>query len=725
MVAVFYYPVILQGKVPIPADTLVGLYHPFRDLYRDTNPRGIPFKNFLITDPVRQQIPWRKIVMDQWKQGNIPLWNPLTFSGNPLLGNIQSAALYPLNLLFLFVPFVDAWTTLIVLQTLLGGLFMYWYLRTLSLKAEASALGAIVWCFGGFMVAWLTWGTIDHVALWLPVAILAIDKIVRQQNNALSYKTVFWPLIFVFAMVSQFFAGHAQISLYFFLIVCSYITFRKAWTARTVFLIGFIALITAIQWIPLIEWTSQSSRILEASDWHAEGWFIPWQNLAQFIAPDFFGNPATGNYWGQWNYAEFIGYIGLLPLIFALSAIALKKSNVMVFWAMTAAVAFLFALPTPVAYLPFIFKIPILSSLQPTRLLFVIDFAFAVLAAYGFHGAVEHGMKFRARTVIVMIGFILAGLWSIAKVRQLDVSARNLVLPTALYVAASALIFLHTRKFSVRIVRNIVTWSIVGLTVADLLRFGWKFTPFTPREYFFPETKVIAFLKQQQRPFRVMSLDKRILPPNTASYFGIETIEGYDPIISLRYEELLSSIVRGKPDISAPFGFNRIVTLPSFGSSVLPILNVKYLLSLGDLSEPYLKKVFEEGETKVYEDRRALPRVWATERVRPAAGKAESVMILHTASDLRREAVVEGDISLLSVPTKSDEFALLTEYLPHRAQIETSFRVPRFLVFGTAYHPGWKALIDDTTAPIYRTNYIFQGVVVPEGKHRVVFSYIL
>src|SRR3989344_4059292 len=155
----FFYQTILFGKLPVPSDALVGLYHPWRDLYNDTNPRGIPFKNFLITDPVRQQIPWRKIAIDQWKEGKIPLWNPYNFSGTPILANIQTAALYPLNILFLIFPFIDAWTTLIMLQPLLAGLFMYWYLRSLALRSVASLLGAIAWSFSGFNIAWLTWGT--------------------------------------------------------------------------------------------------------------------------------------------------------------------------------------------------------------------------------------------------------------------------------------------------------------------------------------------------------------------------------------------------------------------------------------------------------------------------------------------------------------------------------------------------------------------------------------
>src|SRR3989338_2737474 len=208
---IFFWQFFIKDLLPIPSDTIIGLYHPWRDLYSKDYPRGIPFKNFLITDPVRQQIPWRKIAIDQWKEGKIPLWNPYNFSGTPILANIQTAALYPLNILFLIFPFIDAWTTLIMLQPLLAGLFMYWYLRSLALRSVASLLGAIVWSFSGFNIAWLTWGTMGHVALWLPLALLSIDKS--------------WYFLLVFSLVSQFFAGHAQISLYFMIVVLAYAVF--------------------------------------------------------------------------------------------------------------------------------------------------------------------------------------------------------------------------------------------------------------------------------------------------------------------------------------------------------------------------------------------------------------------------------------------------------------------------------------------------------------------
>src|SRR5258708_2516312 len=112
----FFKSFFLQNLLPIPSDTIVGLYYPFRDLYASTNPNGLPFKNFLITDPVRQQYPWRNLSIDLEKKMQLPLWNPYSFAGTPLLANFQSAPFYPLNLLFFLLPFSTAWSVLIILQ---------------------------------------------------------------------------------------------------------------------------------------------------------------------------------------------------------------------------------------------------------------------------------------------------------------------------------------------------------------------------------------------------------------------------------------------------------------------------------------------------------------------------------------------------------------------------------------------------------------------------------
>src|SRR3990167_7884604 len=110
LVFVFFWQFFIKGLLPIPADTIVGLYHPFRDLYAKDYPNGIPFKNFLITDPVRQIYPWKNLSINIFSGLNLPLWSPYEAAGKPLLANLQSGVFYPLNLILFLQPFYLSWS---------------------------------------------------------------------------------------------------------------------------------------------------------------------------------------------------------------------------------------------------------------------------------------------------------------------------------------------------------------------------------------------------------------------------------------------------------------------------------------------------------------------------------------------------------------------------------------------------------------------------------------
>src|SRR5688572_28680157 len=81
------------------------------------------------------------------------------------------------------------------------------------------------------------------------------------------------------------------------------------------FSIAFVLI--SVQLFPTLQFINLSGREADQANWQKEGWFIPWHHLVQFIAPDFYGNPTTLNYWGAWNYAELVGYVGIIPLLFA------------------------------------------------------------------------------------------------------------------------------------------------------------------------------------------------------------------------------------------------------------------------------------------------------------------------------------------------------------------------------------------------------------------------
>jgi hypothetical protein len=73
--------------------------------------------------------------------------------------------------------------------------------------------------------------------------------------------------------------------------------------------------LAAIQLIPTAEYLMQSQRASAVSyDLAMTYSFWPWRFLS-LLAPDLFGNPAIGDYWGYGNYWEDAVYIGLAPFL--------------------------------------------------------------------------------------------------------------------------------------------------------------------------------------------------------------------------------------------------------------------------------------------------------------------------------------------------------------------------------------------------------------------------
>ena len=146
---IFFYP-IFKGYIPFPGDNLVGNYKPYSTYtILGFAPGGYPNKaqNF---DILKLLYPAKEFTIRMWQSGQVPLWNPYNFSGNPHLASLQAGSFYTFNSLFFIFPFLFAWSFYILLQPIIAGIFTYLFLRKLALGRYASLFGGACFSFSHF-----------------------------------------------------------------------------------------------------------------------------------------------------------------------------------------------------------------------------------------------------------------------------------------------------------------------------------------------------------------------------------------------------------------------------------------------------------------------------------------------------------------------------------------------------------------------------------------------
>ena len=141
--------------------------------------------------------------------------------------------------------------------------------------------------------------------------------------------------------------------------------------------------------------------------------------------------------------------------------------------------------------------------------------------------------------------------------------------------------------------------------------------------------------------------------------------------------------------------------------------------------------VYQQNDTLILRNRRALPRAWLVSQAEAVDGeealrriRGESV----AAFDPRRTALMEVAPADLPALTPVDELApeseaRITSYEPNRLVIETRAAQASVLVVSEIFYPGWEATIDGAVAPIHPTNFLLRGVALPAGAHRVEMRY--
>ncbi len=121
--------------------------------------------------------PLNQYIIESYKSGEFPLWNPYLFSGLPQMASLQPAMFYPSILIFLFLPFHIAFSISLIIHYFLSGLGIYLIGRYWSLSKTASLTGGIVFALNGYMFELTSLSYILYAVTWVPYIFLFTNKI--------------------------------------------------------------------------------------------------------------------------------------------------------------------------------------------------------------------------------------------------------------------------------------------------------------------------------------------------------------------------------------------------------------------------------------------------------------------------------------------------------------------------------------------------------------------
>jgi Bacterial membrane protein YfhO len=362
--------------------------------------------NPLLFDQVYQFVPWRQFAWASLREGQLPLWNPYSHAGAPLVATMGAAVLYPINLLLLWLPFEQTFAWSAILRLWIAGASTYFLARHYRLGWQASLVASLCFMLSSFMVVWLGHPH-TNVAIWLP-GILLLDECLLTTSSVA--KAVRYATLLAVLVGFQFTGGHAETSADLLVAATMYHVIRGGQliaraerplgskVMQLVLLPGGAVLVgaglAAIQLLPFLEWLPLSAEYharAAASGFH----FVPtdtWRYLLLLplaIYPNLYGNPTwpMPPYrsllpWGQ-NYNEDVLYVGTIPLILAGMALLAwrNRPSHVATWAILGGIALGRALQLPV--FDWLNQLPVLSLGNPHRQRLVWCMSVAVLAGFG------------------------------------------------------------------------------------------------------------------------------------------------------------------------------------------------------------------------------------------------------------------------------------------------------------------------------------------------------
>ena len=780
-------PAVLSALSPTMQDVLaiVFLYVVTLILFR-----GIVFDNAAFAsggDTAAEQSYAHAGAELEQKEGVDVLWMPYFFSGMPTFGNVafvphrvsylQTVTQTVLNFFFLN----GTWTWLVVYY-FLGGVCMFFLLRTWKFSRAAALLAALTFMLSPYMVGLAGEGHGSKLMAlsYLPLVVL-LTHLLFERRDLLAFG------LLAAAIGTLMLTNHMQIVYYEFVFCALFLGYhivndvrhqpRLALVKGALFVAALILgfCISSYIYLSVYEYAQYSMRgggTTGASGGLAYDYATNWSwhpaELITLLVPGFFGMKAE-YYWGPmipWTNSSV--YIGLAPILFGAVALAYRRTRLVIFFGVTALILVLLSFGNnfSLLYQPLFNVLPFFNKFRsPEQILHLLPFVTGVLAAAGYAALTEAGTEGSrldaerlARTLLVASA-VLGGLFLLAIFFQ---SSMLDALPSSMFIkegqieqiqrqygarAPRALAQIREMRFDVfwkdlvkfavlgalfcglaaaYLKKNMREWSfaaaILLLTALDLSLVDAKYIDPRPQESLMQEFKPDAtktFLQRQEGLFRVFAG----IDPSDPLY--MDNSFAYHGIQSITgYSPAKLRIYQTLLDSCMYRSPDPALPI---NMHVVDMLNVEFMVTHFRLPEPRFQVVNVDQAERVltYRNPGALPRAFFVREALTAASDAEVFRTLNAPSfDPAETAVLSTALPEQIHPVDSAHAPQITSYRSREIRIHTEAPAAALLVLSEIYYPaGWKATVDGAETPIYRTDYVLRSVVVPPGPHEVVFTF--
>ena len=652
-------------------------------------------------------------------QGTIPLWNPYQYAGAPFIADNQSGIFYPFNLLlFLLNPNFSykAIQGLVIWHIFFAGAGMYFCSRLLPqnkpIGRPAALIGSITFMFSSVFITHIGNLNLIAVAAWLPLAFLALHRAILAEGTR---NRLAWAVAGGVALGLGTLAGHGQMTFMLAAYLGIYALYRSLVDRRLqplliLVLLGITAVaIAAINILPSFEAVQYTVRAGFSSD-QAANYSLPWRGLLGILAPDFFGR-GEDRFWGSWSRVEY-GYAGILPLLLAAAAIAIRRSRLTIFFVLSAALFLLLALGsnTPV-YPLFLHVLPMFPFQVPARFVLLFDFSLAGLAAVGANFLLR-GLKLSRSYFIISATGIFSALalltWQYSlNIKQVPHHKQQILLAVGMFILFAItswfLILIRSKQWIKATLFGILSVSLLAMDLISLGRnveLEWN----SPMPGFAIDSPAMAFLKSDPGLHRLDIATGKWQPnlPQMEQLFSIGGV--YNPLELSNYATYMGSV-----------GFR--------GSTLYNLLGTKYVIG-GKKSPPadttIIVPVYDEDpDVTIYLNTLALPRVNVIQNAVVVADRTSAFDAIHQEDfDPQQTVILETGVDLHQGQNGETSISILN-YDPNKMAFEVTTTNPAYFLLSDIYHPHWKAAVNGVPTKVLVADYALRALPLQPGNNHI------